>query len=90
MKKRVISALIMMIVLIPILLKGGFIFNATIYLIALLGLKEFLDIKQTKKKLPPFIVFISFIMMTLFMLINVNNDSIIYYIQISPFFLLLQ
>ena len=81
MKKRVISALIMMIVLIPILLKGGFIFNATIYLIALLGLKEFLDIKQTKKKLPPFIVFISFIMMTLFMLINVNNDSIIYTID---------
>ena len=78
MKKRVISALVMLIILIPILFKGGFIFNAIVYAIALLGLKEFLDIKQTKKRLPSFIVFISFIMMTLFMLRNLNNNGIVY------------
>lgn len=78
MTKRIFSAIIMALVLIPILLKGGFIFNMAIYLLALIGLKEFLDIKQTKKHLPSFIVFMSYMMMTLFIFTNMTEDGIIY------------
>ena len=78
MKTRIVSAFILLLILVPILFKGGIAFNIAVYLIALLGLKEFLDIKQTKKKLPSFVVFISYIMLTLFMLSDTQQESFIY------------
>lgn len=75
MKKRVISAFIMALILIPLFLKGGTIFTVAIYLISLLGLKEFLDMKGTKKELPEFICFISYIVMTLLIFFNANVGS---------------
>lgn len=72
MKKRIISALIMTLILVPLFLKGGTIFTVTVYLGSLLGLKEFLDMKGTKKELPEFICFISYIVMTLLIFFNAN------------------
>ena len=71
----------MALVLIPILLIGGFTFNFLIYLLSIIALKEFLDIKQTKKRLPSFIVFISFVVMTLFVFSDISVSSIIYAID---------
>lgn len=77
MKTRIISAAIVLAIIIPILIVGGQIFNLTIYAIALLGLKEFLDIKETKKKIPPFIKFISYVILTLIVLGNTNPSELI-------------
>lgn len=76
MKKRIISAFVMTIILLPIFLKGGIFFTLAVYLISLLGLKEFLDMKSTKKELPEFIHFISYIMLTLLIFFNVSETTI--------------
>lgn len=76
MKKRVISAIVALLIAVPIFLQGGFIFNIFIYLISMIGLKEFLDVKETKKELPSFITFISFIVMSLIVLNNTNTSTI--------------
>ncbi|MCI9233926.1 MAG: phosphatidate cytidylyltransferase [Bacilli bacterium] len=74
MKKRIISSVIMTIILVPLFFKGGIIFTLGTYLISLLALKEFLDIKSTKKELPEFINFISYMMMTLLIFFNVSGE----------------
>lgn len=74
MKKRIISAFLMSFLLIPFL-KGGTFFTLTVYFISLLGLKEFLDIKEGKKELPELVHFISYIMMTLLIFFNVSTSG---------------
>ena len=58
MKTRLISALIAMLIFIPILFIGGTLFNVAVYIISVLGLYEFIKIKEEKKELPSFIKFI--------------------------------
>lgn len=92
MKKRVISAIIMLIIAVPILLIGGNIFNLFIYFISILALKEFIELKANKKELPFFITFISYISLTLIELSRISKAGMIFevdYRVISGLFLLL-
>lgn len=81
MKKRIISAIVMAVLLIPLFIAEGTPFTLAIYFISMLGLKEFLDMKSTKKELPDFICFISYIMMTLLIFFNAsvggNGENVI-------------
>lgn len=74
MKKRCISAIIMLLIIIPIFAIGGNLYNIFVTLIALMALKEFIDIKETKKKLPIFVKLISYIFMVLFLVLNMKNN----------------
>ena len=55
MKKRILSALVVLSIFIPIFIIGGFPFALAIYIISILGLKEFLTAKNSKKNMPIFI-----------------------------------
>ena len=81
MKKRVISAIIALLIFVPIFLIGGFIYNLAIIILSLLGLREFLKAKETKKELPNFISFISYIMITLIVVSGMNNKELIFSID---------
>lgn len=75
MKQRVISAIIMLAIVIPIFIIGGNIFKIAIFLIAMLGMKEYLDIKETKKELPIFIKLMGYLFIPLVLYtVNVNKD----------------
>ena len=76
MKTRIISAGVVLAVFIPLLLLGGNLFNIAIILISLIGLKEFMDIKSTKKEIPAFIRFIAYIIMIIVMLNNVGKTEL--------------
>ena len=76
MKTRVISAIIALALLVPIFVHGGIIFNLTIYLLGIIGLKEFLGVKNKKKEIPTFIKFISYILLTLIMLLNTSEEVV--------------
>lgn len=65
MKERTISAIIMLMIVVPILIIGGLPFKIGVYLLAIFGLKEFIDVKSVKKEIPLFVKFISYIIMTL-------------------------
>lgn len=74
MKQRVISAIIALIIIVPIIIVGGNLFNIAVYIIALLGLKEFMDIKETKKNIPIFIKCMSIIFFMLIILSSYGGD----------------
>lgn len=78
MKKRVISATIALAIFVPIFMMGGMVYNLAIYILSMMGLYEFLKAKKTKKDLPSFIEFISYIIMTLLVLSNTSSKEIIF------------
>ena len=55
MGKRIISAIILIVLLVPVIMHGGMVFDLIVYLVSLFALKEFLDIKEDKKTLPTFV-----------------------------------
>ena len=52
MKKRIISAIVMLIIVIPIVWYGKGIFKIGVGIVSLLGLKELLDLKKSHKPIP--------------------------------------
>ena len=74
MKTRVISALVLLAIVIPIIVIGKLPFQIFTFVIALMGLKEFLNIKSTKKEIPVFIEFICYISLVLIMLLTSSSD----------------
>ena len=80
MKTRVISAIVLLMLVIPIFIRGGILFTGAIILVSMLGLKEFIDIKETKKKLPIFIKLLAYILVVLIMLsteLSADNKLVI-------------
>lgn len=73
MKQRAISALIMIIICVPILIMGELPFELGVFAISFLALKEFLDIKETKKKVPMFVKVISYVFLTILIGASISN-----------------
>ncbi len=78
MTKRVISAIVALLIFVPIILKGGWIFNFVAYLVALLGLREFINAKSKKKEVPFFITLMAFIFLSLIILVDVSSASTLF------------
>lgn len=76
MKTRIVSAIISLIIVLPIIRQGEFIYNLTVYVLSLLALKEFIDIKETKRKTPDFIKFISYIIISLIIIESSKTNSL--------------
>lgn len=81
MKTRITSALLALLIFIPIFIDGGLIFDTAIFIVAMLGLKEFLDVKESKKELPIFIKLVSYMMMALILLSGNTRESIYFAID---------
>jgi phosphatidate cytidylyltransferase len=74
MKKRLLSATVLLLICIPLLIVGNFLFDLAVLLISIVALHEFISIKEERKHLPPFIKLISYIIMTLIILTNFENN----------------
>lgn len=66
MKKRIISAIVALAIFIPLLLIGKFPYTVFMYILSILSIKEIIDAYSTKKELPLFIQFISYLLITFF------------------------
>lgn len=71
--KRIISAIIILIIIIPILIIGNNIYNTGVFILSLLGLNEFINIKNEKKQVPLFIRTISYITLSFLIFTNMNK-----------------
>ncbi|MGE5455637.1 MAG: phosphatidate cytidylyltransferase [Ignavibacteriales bacterium] len=76
MKKRVISAIVALAIFVPIFIIGGTIFNIAVFILSIIGLKEFMDVKDTKRKTPTFIQFISYTFLTLILLFGLQSETV--------------
>jgi len=73
MKKRVLSAILMVAIFIPFLLIGGMSFAIFMALIGLLGLYELLKVRESKKEFPIWLKIIAYIMVLGFCMNNVDS-----------------
>lgn len=74
MKKRIISAIIMAIILIPLLILGGYFFAATVGVVATLAYKEIIALK--KEGYPKIMLFMGFLSLISLVFSNYINCSI--------------
>jgi len=77
MKKRIITGLIMLLVAIPVVYLGGYVFTTAVLLIALMSYKEMLDLKKNYGKIPNLMKILGAISM-LFILYNDKGFGISY------------
>ena len=78
MKVRVISAIIMIALFIPILLIGDFPFAITMGILGVCGLYELLRARESKKKFPSFLKVIACFLVLLFSMYNINSLDFTY------------
>ncbi len=74
MKTRVISAIVLLAIVIPIIIIGKIPFEIFAIIISIMGLKEFLNIKGTKKQIPAFIEFICYISLIIMMMFTTTEN----------------
>ncbi len=63
MEKRIISSIVMILIIVPILLAGGEVFSLAVALLAILALKEFLDLKKSHHIIPSALILYSVIVL---------------------------
>ena len=61
MKKRIISAILMIIIFVPILVIGGNVFIVAMGMLGVIALKELLDLKESHSKIPDLVFLIAII-----------------------------
>ena len=77
MKKRVISAIVALIIFIPLIILGGMYFKIAACVLAVLGMKEFLDLPH-KNKRPKYVDIILYAMVLLLTFMNEKRE--VYYL----------
>ena len=73
MKQRIISAIIMAIIFIPILIIGGKVFTILMGVLAVLGLHELLKLRETKKEFPILMKLFAYVLVLFFSLNNFTS-----------------
>lgn len=77
MKTRIISAIVMLMIFIPILCIGGEVFSIFMALLAVAGLYELLNIRETKKDFPFLMKVFAYILVVFFSLRNFTSIEFI-------------
>lgn len=73
MKKRVISAIVALIIVVPLLILGGYWFYIGACIIGVIGFNEFLTVREKDKKIPLLIKCLSMAAFVILMMSAVNN-----------------
>ena len=91
MKTRIISAIVMCLIAVPILFIGGLPFKIMVIVLSIASMYEILKARSTKSKVPLLIRILSYILVSLFVCLGTSvysaNYEIIYKIMIGIFLL---
>ena len=86
MKTRIISAIVMCLIAVPILFIGGLPFKIMVIVLSIASMYEILKARSTKSKVPLLIRILSYILVSLFVYLGTSvysaNYEIIYKIMI--------
>jgi len=78
MKARILSAILMTLIFVPLLLLGGIPFSLFLTLLAVLGLYELIHIKENEKKIPMLVKSFSYLMVLFFCMNNFDSIEFLY------------
>lgn len=85
MGKKILSAIVMLLVFVPIFYIGGTLYNIFIYVLGFLAMNEFLTVKNSKKEMPLFIKFLCYLAYSVLVFSNVKNETLIFSIDYRVF-----
>ena len=77
MKIRIISALVMLLIFIPLLLTGGIPFAILMLLISMMGLHEIFKVKRKQKEVPVFMELFGYVLGGFLTLNNCTSNYLI-------------
>ena len=83
MKQRIISAVVLLAIFIPILLIGKIPYAILMTILAWMGLFEIFKVRKTKKDFPPIMKFLAYLMVGLFVITNYNGANTYTYRDLS-------
>lgn len=75
MKKRVISAIVALIICIPLLIIGGYPFYIGVSVLSVIGYYEIINLKERERKIPLFIKLLGLVTYLMIVLDNVVNSN---------------
>ena len=78
MKKRIISAIVALAILVPIIILGGNYFAIAMGMLSVLAYKELLDLKENSVEIPMFVKFLGMICLLLLVFSEFNGYSIVF------------
>ena len=78
MKKRILSAVVMLAIVIPVVWYGGDLFRLGVGIVSILALKEILDLKKSHHDLPIFVQLVAVIALLLIVLAEYDGYSILF------------
>lgn len=78
MKKRILSAIVMLAIVIPVVWWGGDIFRLGVGFVSILALKELLDLKKSHHKLPILVQFVAIVCLLFLVLTEYDGYSILF------------
>lgn len=78
MKKRVLSAIIMILIFVPLLFVGGLLFSIFMTILALGAMHELMKIREEKKEFPTLIKVMSYLMIIFSSIITYNQNIFSY------------
>lgn len=78
MKKRVLSAILMILIFVPLLMIGGKTFAIFMSLLAIVGLYELIHIRESRKEFPFLMKVFAYIMVVFFSLSHLNSIEFAY------------
>ena len=81
MKARIISAIIMLIISVPLLIIGELPFAIFVTIVGVCGLYELLHSKEEKKEIPFLLKIFSYLLVVFFILYNRNGNDFTYYLD---------
>ncbi|MFA5459488.1 MAG: phosphatidate cytidylyltransferase [Bacilli bacterium] len=89
MKQRVISAIVVLGLVLPIIFVGGNLFYLAVTILAVLALRELLAVRKRERDLPFIMKVIAYLLLIMMVLNNYHNVEFIYYIDYRLLSLLL-
>lgn len=78
MKKRILSAIVMLLICIPIIYFGGKAFRIGIAVVSMLALREMIDLKKSHHKIPKLVELISYLALLFIVLAEYEGYSILF------------
>ena len=78
MKKRVISAIIMILIFVPLLLVGGILFAGFMTILSLMAMYELMSIREKEKTFPSWIKFLAYLLIIFSSVLTYNQNVFSY------------
>lgn len=89
MEKRVVSAIVMILIFVPLLLLGGITFSVFMTLLAIAGIYELIKVREKTKKFPKIVIIFAYFIVLFLTLLSYNQNVFTYMVDYRAFAILI-